>query len=74
MAGTRIGGLKAAAVNKKNDPLFYKKIGTKGGTTPTTKLKGFASDRKRASEAGRKGGQISRRKRTGVDHESITTE
>lgn len=59
MAGTRAGGLKAAAKNKSNDPDFYVKAGAKGGKA--TVPKGFAVNRELARAAGRKGGQISRR-------------
>ena len=31
MAGNKIGGQKAAAKNRANDPDFYAKIGAKGG-------------------------------------------
>lgn len=31
MAGTKTGGLKAAARNLAKDPDFYKKIGSRGG-------------------------------------------
>jgi hypothetical protein len=31
MAGTKIGGQKAAAKNLANNPNFYREIGTKGG-------------------------------------------
>lgn len=60
MAGTKAGGLKAAATNKAkwgND--FYKRIGSKGGRNGHTG--GFASDRELARVAGAKGGRISRR-------------
>ena len=60
MAGTKIGGQRAAATNKKNHGEdFYAKIGAKGGKLGTTG--GFYANRKLASEAGRKGGTISRR-------------
>lgn len=61
MAGTRKGGLRACQTNKERyGEDFYIRIGAIGGSR--TGLKGFALDRKRASEAGRKGGQISRRR------------
>lgn len=41
---------------------YYQRLGHKGGATPTTKPKGFAADRERASWAGRIGGTKSRRK------------
>lgn len=31
MAGTKAGGRKAAETNMRNDPDFYRKIGSKGG-------------------------------------------
>lgn len=54
MAGTRIGGLRARDKNLAKDPDFYRKIGSIGGRALVPK--GFASDRGRAMEAGRKGG------------------
>ena len=69
MAGTKIGGLKAAATNKrKYGEDFYVKNGRKGGKNGNTG--GFASyvvgtdgltGFQRAVVAGRKGGLISRR-------------
>lgn len=60
MAGTKAGGLKAAATNKaKYGEDFYKKAGQRGGRNGHTG--GFASNRELAKEAGRKGGMISRR-------------
>ncbi len=69
MAGTKIGGLKAAATNKaKRGADFYAIIGAKGGALGRTG--GFASKKvgddgltgpQRAKEAGRTGGRISRR-------------
>lgn len=62
MAGTVAGGLKAKAKNLSNDPFFYNKIGAKGGSV-TDIPKGFAlMSYEKRSEAGRKGGTISRRK------------
>ncbi len=67
MAGTREGGLKAAATNKarygdgrNGTESFYTMIGRKGGRI--SRGGGFAMSRELASEAGRKGGQASRRK------------
>lgn len=71
MAGTKAGGLKAAAKNKANNPNFYSEIGTKGGSRPTP-TGGFGhpelcecdfdeAPHKRAVCAGVKGGKISRR-------------
>ncbi|HEY5267770.1 MAG TPA: hypothetical protein VII94_01395 [Candidatus Saccharimonadales bacterium] len=69
MAGTKIGGSKAAATNKrKYGESFYKKIGSIGGKLGHDG--GFASTiigadglsgRERSSIAGAKGGRISRR-------------
>lgn len=62
MAGTQKGGKQAAATNKAKYGLnFYAMIGAKGGKK--TGPKGFALNRDLAREAGRKGGQISRRGR-----------
>ena len=59
MAGSRIGGKKAAAKNLEKDPDFYKKIGAIGGKKGRTG--GFAANPELARIAGRKGGKISRR-------------
>lgn len=60
MAGTRAGGLKAAATNKaKYGKGFYSRIGKKGGQNGRTG--GFAANPKLAKIAGRKGGLVSRR-------------
>lgn len=59
MGATRAGGLKARDKNLAKDPDFYKKIGAIGGKNGHTG--GFYANRKLASEAGRKGGSISRR-------------
>lgn len=73
MAGTLAGGLKAKKTNiSKHGADFYAKIGSKGGSTPTNKPKGFAIDNrtlwekimrkpKHAARAGGKGGKISKR-------------
>lgn len=62
MAGTRVGGLKAAKANKKrHGEDFYTRIGRRGGLAPARTPRGFAADRELASRAGRKGGLISRR-------------
>jgi hypothetical protein len=72
MAGTKEGGVKAAATNKrKHGSDFYKRIGSQGGRLGTTG--GFASEKvgddgltgyERASVAGVAGGTKSRRKPT----------
>lgn len=72
MAGTKQGGLAAAATNKaKFGEDFYSKIGSEGGKVKSPS-KGFGTDNrtriqkmlgkpKLAQTAGRKGGTISRR-------------
>ena len=60
MAGTKAGGMKAAATNKaKFGSDFYAKIGAKGGKNGRTG--GFAANPELARIAGAKGGRISRR-------------
>ena len=60
MAGTKLGGRKAAATNiKKYGEDFYRGIGAKGGKNGKTG--GFFADRDLARRAGAKGGRISRR-------------
>lgn len=60
MPGTKSGGAKAAATNKRiHGSDFYAKIGRKGGKNGHTG--GFAANPELAREAGRKGGLISRR-------------
>lgn len=61
MAGTKAGGKLAAQKNLARDPLFYAKIGQKGGRNGRTG--GFAANPELARIAGRKGGQISRRRK-----------
>lgn len=61
MAGTHIGGLRAAEKNKTREPDFYKRIGSLGGKKGTTG--GFAANRELARIAGMKGGKISRRRK-----------
>ena len=62
MAGTKKGGAKAAARNKKlYGADFYARIGAKGGKNGHTG--GFYANRDLARAAGAKGGRISRRKR-----------
>ena len=60
MAGTKAGGLKAAATNKeRHGDDFYSRIGRKGGQRGTTG--GFWADRELAKPAGAKGGRNSKR-------------
>ena len=60
MAGTKQGGLKAAATNReKYGKDFYAKIGQNGGRLGGTG--GFAANPALAKIAGAKGGRISRR-------------
>lgn len=60
MAGTKLGGMKAAATNKaRHGKDFYATIGAKGGKNGHTG--GFAANRELARTAGAKGGRISRR-------------
>ncbi len=68
MAGTKLGGRKAAAKNLAKDPLFYAKIGAKGGRNGTTG--GFAANRELAKIAGAKGGKISRRRKAAKTEET----
>lgn len=64
MVGTKAGGLKAAATNKKRHGKdFFKKIGSKGGQNGHTG--GFASNPELARTAGAKGGRISKRHGSG---------
>ena len=59
MAGTKVGGKKAAQKNLAKDPNFYAKIGRKGGQNGHTGR--FAANPQLARIAGAKGGRISRR-------------
>lgn len=60
MAGTKIGGLKAARTNlERHGKDFYSLIGKKGGRNGHTG--GFAANRELARIAGQKGGRISKR-------------
>jgi general stress protein YciG len=63
MAGTQEGGKAAAEKNKQlYGKDFYAKIGAKGGKKGHTG--GFYKNRELAREAGRKGGKLSRRRKT----------
>ena len=60
MAGTKLGGMKAAATNKlRRGEDFYKKIGRKGGQNGHTG--GFHNNPALARLAGAKGGRTSRK-------------
>lgn len=62
MAGTKDGGVKAAATNKaRHGKDFYARIGAKGGMNGHSG--GFAANRELARIAGAKGGTISRRRK-----------
>lgn len=64
MSGTKAGGAKAAATNKRlHGEDFYKRIGKKGGQNGRGAgyKGGFASSHELARTAGAKGGRISRR-------------
>ena len=61
MAGTKVGGRKAAAKNLARDPQFYAKIGARGGKNGHTG--GFAANPELARVAGARGGRVSRRKK-----------
>jgi len=71
MAGTKIGGMKAAAKNLARDPDFYAKIGAKGGRNGRTG--GFAANPALARIAGAKGGRISRRRKATTTVNPATT-
>lgn len=61
MAGTRAGGLRAAATNlERHGADFYSRIGAKGGMMGHTG--GFAANPALAKIAGAKGGRTSSRK------------
>lgn len=61
MTGTKIGGLAAAATNKKKYGAdFYARIGASGGKVGRTG--GFYANRDLARKAGAKGGRIGTRK------------
>jgi general stress protein YciG len=60
MAGTRAGGIKAAATNKqRHGASFYAEIGKKGGKIGRTG--GFAANPELAKKAGALGGHKSKR-------------
>lgn len=60
MAGTKLGGKRAAKTNyQRHGKDFYKRIGAIGGKNGNTG--GFAANRELARIAGAKGGKISKR-------------
>jgi len=66
MAGTKIGGERAALRNKaRHGKDFYARIGALGGKKGTTG--GFAANRELARIAGAKGGRVSRRRKTVIE-------
>lgn len=63
MAGTKVGGMKAAKMNKlRHGEDFYRMIGAKGGRNGSTG--GFAANPELARRAGALGGRISKRRPT----------
>lgn len=68
MAGTKAGGVKAAARNiELHGKDFYARIGAKGGRNGNTG--GFAADPELARIAGKIGGQISKRRKKSAKRE-----
>ena len=66
MSGTKIGGLKAAAKNKANNPNFYQEIALKAQESWAAngrKPRGFEARPDIAKLAGQRGGTISRRRK-----------
>lgn len=72
MAGTKVGGTKAAAVNKaRHGADFYARIGAIGGKKGRTG--GFAANPALARIAGAKGGRISRRGKKAASTTPVVT-
>jgi general stress protein YciG len=67
MAGTAVGGRKTAQRNLEKNPNFYREIGSRGGKAGTGHE--FAHGKISPSEAGRIGGQKSRRTKASVQEE-----
>lgn len=66
MAGTRRGGMKAAATNKmRYGAQFYETIGRMGGRK--SRGGGFAKNPELARVAGQKGGKASRRRKSSTE-------
>lgn len=64
MAGTKLGGQKAANTNKqKYGEDFYTTIGSKGGSVARKETRAFFKNRELARTAGAKGGRASKRKK-----------
>lgn len=64
MPNTKIGGAKAAQKLLAKDPLYYVKLGAKGGKAPKTRPGGFATmSPERLKEVSAKGGSISSKPR-----------
>lgn len=62
MAGTKLGGRKAAATNKKkHGEDFYQRIGRQGGSKNHRETRPFAVNPELARAAGAKGGKSSKR-------------
>lgn len=62
MAGTRDGGKRAAATNKKKyGDDFYRNIGRQGGSKSHPETRAFATNPGLAKAAGAKGGKTSKR-------------
>ena len=70
MAGSKLGGLKAANTNKRRyGNNFYAIIGYRGGTNGHTG--GFAANPELAKKAGAIGGKISKRGKKGTHSASV---
>lgn len=62
MAGTKLGGARAAKTNKeKYGEDFYIKLGSKGGKGTHPSRRPFAQNRELARMAGARGGRVSKR-------------
>lgn len=64
MSGNKVGAAKAKLTNTAKDPDYYTKLAIKGGSTPTTKPKGFAAlDNAKRQEISASGGKAPRRRK-----------
>lgn len=62
MSGNKIGGAKQSiTIKKKYGEDIWAQWGSKGGSTPTRTLKGFAANPETASKVGKIGGRRSRK-------------